>query len=60
MKYYKIIAADTRHFRSLCNDYRKIMRIITAPIHDSIAEFENDSEFITLYNAEKTPIAYLN
>lgn len=60
MRRYKIIAADTKHFRSLYNEYKKTMRVITAPIHDSIAELESDSEFIALYNAEKTPPAYLN
>ena len=60
MKRYKIIAADTKHFRSLFNEYRKTMRVITAPTQDSIAELESDTEFIALYNAEKTPQAYLN
>lgn len=60
MKRYKIIAADTKHFRSLFNEYRKTMRVITAPTHDSIAELESGAEFIALYNAEKTPPAYLN
>lgn len=60
MKRYKIIAANTKHFRSLYNEYKKAMRVITAPIHDSIAELESDGEFIALYNAEKTPPAYLN
>lgn len=60
MKRYKVIAANTKHFRSLYNEYKKTMRVITAPIHDSIAELESDGEFIALYNAEKTPPAYLN
>ena len=60
MKIYKIIAADTKHFKSLYNDYKKTMRVVTPPIHDSIAEFENETDFITIYNAEKTPPAYLN
>lgn len=60
MKRYKIIAANTKHFKSLFNEYRKTMRVITAPTQDSIAELESDTEFIALYNAEKTPPAYLN
>lgn len=60
MRRYKVIAANTKHFRSLFNEYRKTMRIVTAPIHDSIAELEDDESFITLYNAENTPPAYLN
>lgn len=60
MRLYKVIAADTKHFRSLYNEYRKKMRVVTAPTQDSIAELESDTEFIALYNAEKTPPAYLN
>ena len=60
MRRYKVIAANTKHFRSLYNDYKKTMRVVTAPINDSIAEFETETEFLTLYNAEKTPPAYLN
>ena len=60
MRRYKVIAANTKHFRSLYNDYKKTMRVVTAPTQDSIAELESDTEFIALYNAEKTPPAYLN
>ena len=60
MKRYKVIAADTKHFWSLYGDYVKIMRVVTPPINATIAELETDTEFLTLYNAEKTPPAYLN
>lgn len=60
MKRYKVIAADTKHFWSLYEDYTKYMRVVTPPLHATIAELETDTEFITLLNGATVPDAYLN
>ena len=60
MAKYKIIAADTKHFLSLYADYKKDMRVVTPPINNCIAELEDTNDFVAIYNAEKTPPAYLN
>lgn len=59
MKRYKVIAADTKHFWSLYGDYTKTMRVVTPPLHATIAELETDTEFLTLLNGETAPDAYL-
>lgn len=59
MARYKVIAADTKHFKSLFNDYRKDMRCVTAPINNTLAELEDDNDFLILLNGETVPPAYI-
>ena len=60
MAVYKVIAADTKHFKSLFKDYRENMRCVTAPINNTIAELEDDNEFVILLNGATVPPAYLD
>lgn len=59
MARYKVIAANTDHFISLFEDYRKDMHCVTAPINNTLAEFEDENDFLILLNGEKVPPVYL-
>lgn len=59
MARYKVIAADTKHFKSLLKDYSKYMKVVTAPINDCIAELEDQNDFLILLNGQKVPEVYL-
>jgi hypothetical protein len=61
MAVYKVIAADTKHFKSLLNDYKKDLALITYTGRNIIAELEDikTGDIVALYNAELTPPAYL-
>ena len=59
MATYKIIAANTKHFKSLLKDYSETMHIVTYPINNCLAELEDDNDFVILLNGAKMPPAYL-
>jgi hypothetical protein len=53
MKYFKILAADTNHYKSLIRDYRKDMNIITYT--ETLTELEDieQKEMVVIYNRSK-------
>ena len=55
MAKYKIIAADTEQFKSLFSDYKKIMRVVTVPHNNTLAELEDTEDFLTIINGAKAP-----
>lgn len=53
MSFYKILAADTKHYKSLIKDYRKDFNIIT--YGDTLTELEDleEKDIIVIYNGAK-------
>ena len=53
MKIFKILAEDKKHYKSLIEDYRQIMNIITYTPTITELETIDGAELVAIYNRDK-------